>query len=131
MSELPEYLIDRVFEAPRELVWRAWTDPDILHRWYGPGVQTTIHQFDLKPGGTWLHTWESLQLYTVADPERYAQRFEHFAAFYESFYGQAYSVDPDEQFRLFDYPDLGLTLVGLNSCHNNDPLNRVGCINAE
>ena len=53
MAELPEYLIDREFDAPRDLVWRAWTDPDLLHRWYGPGVKTTIHEFDLKPGGVW------------------------------------------------------------------------------
>ena len=55
MSELPEYVFDRVFDAPREMVWRAWTDPEILQRWYGPGVETTIHKFDLKPGGMWLN----------------------------------------------------------------------------
>ena len=55
MSDLPEYILDRIFDAPRELVWRAWTDPEILHRWYGPGVETTIHQFDLQPGGMWLN----------------------------------------------------------------------------
>ena len=55
MSELPEYVFDRVFDAPREMVWRAWTDPELLHRWYGPGAETTIHRFDLKPGGMWLN----------------------------------------------------------------------------
>lgn len=55
MSELPEYIIDREFDAPREMVWRAWTDPELLARWYGPGVETTIHKFDLKPGGIWLN----------------------------------------------------------------------------
>ena len=55
MSELPEYIIDRIFDAPRELVWRAWTDPDLLHRWYGPNVETIIHKFDLRPGGSWLN----------------------------------------------------------------------------
>ena len=55
MSETPEYIFDRIFDAPRELVWRAWTDPDLLHRWYGPGAETIIHNFDLKPGGTWLN----------------------------------------------------------------------------
>lgn len=53
MSELPEYIIDRVFDAPREMVWRAWTNPDLLSRWYGPGVDTLVHEFDLKPGGVW------------------------------------------------------------------------------
>ena len=55
MSETSEYILDRVFDAPRELVWRAWTDPELLARWYGPGVETIIHNFDLKPGGTWLN----------------------------------------------------------------------------
>lgn len=55
MSELPEYVVDREFDAPREMVWRAWTDPELLARWYGPGVETIIHKFDLKPGGEWLN----------------------------------------------------------------------------
>ena len=55
MSDLPEYVLDRIFDAPRTLVWRAWTDPEILHRWYGPNIETIIHKFDLKPGGSWLN----------------------------------------------------------------------------
>ena len=55
MSDLPEFVLDREFDAPRDLVWRAWTDPDLLHQWYGPNIETVIHQFDLKPGGTWLN----------------------------------------------------------------------------
>jgi len=55
MSELPEYKLERIFDAPRDLVWRAWTDPDLLHRWYGPGAETIIHKFDLQPGGLWLN----------------------------------------------------------------------------
>jgi len=52
---MPEYILDRLFEAPREMVWRAWTDPELLHRWYGPNIETVIHKFDLKPGGSWLN----------------------------------------------------------------------------
>lgn len=55
MSDQPQYLLDRIFDAPRDMVWRAWTDPDLLQRWYGPGVETTIHKFDLQPGGLWLN----------------------------------------------------------------------------
>ena len=55
MSELPEYVLDREFDAPRDLVWRAWTDPELLNRWYGPGAETIIHKFDLQPGGQWLN----------------------------------------------------------------------------
>ncbi len=55
MSDLPEFVLDREFDAPRELVWRAWTDPNFLQRWYGPGVETVIHKFDLEPDGVWLN----------------------------------------------------------------------------
>lgn len=55
MNELPEFVLERTFDAPRALVWRAWSDPDLLHRWYGPNVETIIHKFDLKPGGSWLN----------------------------------------------------------------------------
>jgi len=54
MSDLPTYVLERVFDAPRELVWKAWTDPKLLPRWYGPNVETIIHRLELKPGGLWL-----------------------------------------------------------------------------
>jgi len=55
MTDLPEFVLDREFDAPRELVWRAWTDPTYLQRWYGPGVETVIHKFELEPEGVWLN----------------------------------------------------------------------------
>jgi uncharacterized protein YndB with AHSA1/START domain len=54
MSDLPTYVLERVFDAPRELVWKTWTDPKLLPRWYGPNVETIIHRLELKPGGRWL-----------------------------------------------------------------------------
>lgn len=55
MTDLPKYINDRVFNAPRAMVWKAWTEPELLARWYGPGVETIIHEFDLRPGGQWLN----------------------------------------------------------------------------
>ena len=44
----------RVLDAPRELVWRAWTDPKHLAQWWGPnGFTTTTSAFDFRPGGVW------------------------------------------------------------------------------
>ncbi len=44
----------RVFNAPRELVFQAWTDPDQLVQWWGPkGFTNTFHEFDMRPGGIW------------------------------------------------------------------------------
>lgn len=54
MSELPTYVLDRVFDAPRDLVWKTWTDPKLLPRWYGPGADTIVHSLDVTPGGLWL-----------------------------------------------------------------------------
>lgn len=55
MTDLPTFIVDRDFKAPRSLVWRAWTDPELLAHWYGPGVETVIHKFELKPEGVWLN----------------------------------------------------------------------------
>lgn len=54
MTDLPTFVLERTFDAPIELVWRTWTEPELLARWYGPGVETIVHQFDPKPGGLWL-----------------------------------------------------------------------------
>jgi uncharacterized protein YndB with AHSA1/START domain len=44
----------RVFDAPRELVFAAWSDPNHLAQWWGPnGFTTTTHTFDKRPGGVW------------------------------------------------------------------------------
>ena len=44
----------RVFDAPRELVFAAFTDPKHLAQWWGPnGFTTTTHSFDFRPGGVW------------------------------------------------------------------------------
>ncbi|MGD9979482.1 MAG: SRPBCC domain-containing protein [Hyphomonadaceae bacterium] len=51
MNELPTYVLERSFTAPRELVWQAWTDEKLFARWYGPNVETIIHQQDLRGGG--------------------------------------------------------------------------------
>ena len=47
-------VITRVFDAPRELVWEAWTDPRHVVHWWGPnGFTTTIEKMDVRPGGVW------------------------------------------------------------------------------
>lgn len=45
---------DRLLDAPRELVFLAFTDPKHLVQWWGPnGFTTTTHSFDFRPGGVW------------------------------------------------------------------------------
>ena len=49
-----EIVLSRVFDAPRELVWQAFTEPDRLAQWWGPlGFSTRTQRMELKPGGTW------------------------------------------------------------------------------
>lgn len=55
MTDLPTYVLERTFDAPRALVWKTWTDPALLARWYGPNVETVIHKLDVAPGGVWLN----------------------------------------------------------------------------
>jgi uncharacterized protein YndB with AHSA1/START domain len=44
----------REFDAPRALVFSAWTDPKHLAQWWGPhGFTTTTYDFDFRPGGIW------------------------------------------------------------------------------
>jgi uncharacterized protein YndB with AHSA1/START domain len=52
-----EIFITRVVDAPRELVFEAWTRPEHLAKWWGPrGFTTTTHAFDFRVGGQWQHT---------------------------------------------------------------------------
>lgn len=49
-----EIVSSRVFDAPRELVFRAWAEPEHLAKWWGPkGFTNTFHEFDFRPGGVW------------------------------------------------------------------------------
>jgi uncharacterized protein YndB with AHSA1/START domain len=49
-----EIVLSREYDAPRELVFDAWTDPRQVVEWWGPdGFRTTIHEMDVRPGGAW------------------------------------------------------------------------------
>ncbi len=69
MTELPTYVLERVFNAPRELVWKTWTDAELLPRWYGPGAKSIVHRIDVKPGGMWLNEmqWGGRSMYQRVD----------------------------------------------------------------
>jgi len=54
-SEERELVIERVFDAPRELVWKAWTEPERVMRWWGPkGYTSPAAEIDLRVGGKYL-----------------------------------------------------------------------------
>ena len=59
---IPQVIIARDFGAPRDLVYRAHVDPELLVRWLGPrDLVTTIDHFDARNGGTWRYTQKDPQ----------------------------------------------------------------------
>ena len=56
----PVIVITRMFAAPRELVWRAITDPKHVAQWYGgQGFTSPVCEMDVRPGGTWRHVMQA------------------------------------------------------------------------
>ncbi|GAB2549012.1 SRPBCC family protein [Leucobacter ruminantium] len=56
-AEAPQFTITRVFDAPRDLVWRAWTEPAELAQWLHPfGVSTDSVSYDVRVGGRYRYT---------------------------------------------------------------------------
>jgi uncharacterized protein YndB with AHSA1/START domain len=74
----------RVFDAPRELVWKVWTDPEHVGKWWGPnGFSTTTFSMDVRPGGQWRFVMHGpdgrdyqnkITYLEVVKPERLAYR---------------------------------------------------------
>ncbi len=63
-----EILITREFDAPKALVYRAWTTPELVKRWYGAGHgEVTVAEIDLRVGGRWR--------YVVADAYGFSGEF--------------------------------------------------------
>ncbi|MGN9838425.1 SRPBCC family protein [Nonomuraea sp. H19] len=56
MTQTAAYDLTRIFDARRELVWAAWTDPERFSRWFGPRTMATPVgriTLDARPGGIW------------------------------------------------------------------------------
>jgi uncharacterized protein YndB with AHSA1/START domain len=51
-----EIVLERVFDAPCELVWKAWTTPELVAQWWGPtGFTNTVIKMEVCTGGVWEH----------------------------------------------------------------------------
>ncbi|MDE1762123.1 MAG: SRPBCC domain-containing protein, partial [Candidatus Micrarchaeota archaeon] len=51
-NEPKELRITRTFDAPRDIVWKAWTDPKLVQKWWGPrGVTNPVCEVDARVGG--------------------------------------------------------------------------------
>jgi len=88
---LPEH--ERTFDAPRERVWKAFTDPELVPRWWGPhGTTTTVVEMDVRPGGTWRYVSRASDRDDV------------------TFYGEYLEVDPPKRLEwtfMFDVEGVG------------------------
>ncbi|MCL4531967.1 MAG: SRPBCC family protein [Actinobacteria bacterium] len=79
-----EVRIERVFNAPRDRVWRAFTDPELVAQWWGRGNKLDIERMVVERGGHWRyveHTPEGAQGFEgryreVTPPERLVRTFE-------------------------------------------------------
>jgi uncharacterized protein YndB with AHSA1/START domain len=60
VNETERMVITRVFDAPRELVWKAWTDPKYVMQWWGPkGFTAPVCKMDFRVGGKFLCSMRS------------------------------------------------------------------------
>ena len=76
----PDFVISRVFDAPRDLVWKAFTEPERMKEWWGPkGFTVIASKMDLRPGGTYHYgmkapdgsaMWGKFVYREVVAPER-------------------------------------------------------------
>ncbi len=92
-SEGGDLVYERTFDAPREMVWKAHTDPQLIGRWWGPhGTTTKVGEMDLGPGGKWR--------YVSSAPDRDDIEF----------YGEYLEIVPPERIRwtfMFDVEGVG------------------------
>jgi uncharacterized protein YndB with AHSA1/START domain len=75
-----ELFIERIFDAQRELLWQAWTEPERLMRWWGPkGFTMSVAKMDFRPGGVFHYgmrspnghaMWGKFVYYEIVAPER-------------------------------------------------------------
>jgi uncharacterized protein YndB with AHSA1/START domain len=80
------FTMTRIFDAPRDLVWKVYTDPNLVPRWWGLRSDTTIvDRMDVKPGGIWRYVQKDAEgneyafngVYKeVQAPERLVYTFE-------------------------------------------------------
>lgn len=81
------FTMSRIFDAPRKLVWKVCTDPEMIPKWWGPRQYTTVVDvMDLKVGGKWRYVQTDAEgnehafngVFTeITPPERLAYTFEY------------------------------------------------------
>jgi uncharacterized protein YndB with AHSA1/START domain len=92
-SDGGDLAFERTFDASREKVWKAFTDPDLIPHWWGKhGTTTIVAEMDVRPGGKWRY------INRAPDRDEVA------------FYGEYLEVDPPRGFKwtfMFDVEGVG------------------------
>jgi uncharacterized protein YndB with AHSA1/START domain len=92
-SDGGDLTFERTFDAPREKVWKAITDPEAVPHWWGKhGTTTIVEEMDVRPGGKWRYV------------SRAGDRDD------VTFYGEYLEVDPPRGFKwtfMFDVEGIG------------------------
>ncbi|MFB9837669.1 SRPBCC family protein [Actinoallomurus acaciae] len=84
---IPQIVITRRFDAPRDLVFRAYTEPELLSRWLGPRDHTmTVERYEARDGGRWRYVGEDAE--------------GHLHGFHGIFHG---TPSPDGMVQTFEY----------------------------
>lgn len=83
-----------------------------------------------RPQSKLRWSWRDLCFYRITDEKLYEGRLDNFAQLQSRFYHgkRLFQRSPKSQISIFDFGQLNLTVVALNSCYNNDPFNRMGSI---
>jgi hypothetical protein len=137
-------LADRFFDGDRERIILAPGNHDVSM----PHVAQAIRPVDIpseadkkriliqkifEHESVYRLNLPELSVYEIINQELYNQRFEPYANFYERFYGgcRKFSLVPEDQYSIHEFPNLGVCIVSLSSCLDNDLFNRTGAISVE
>jgi uncharacterized protein YndB with AHSA1/START domain len=79
-----EILVERIFDAPRDIVWAAFTRPELIAQWWGRGNKLDVERFEVERGGHWRFVEHGPEgdagfegrFREVSPPERLVQTFE-------------------------------------------------------
>lgn len=121
-AALRDIVIERVFDAPRELVWQAWTNPEHVMRWWGPKDFTSpTCQIDLRVGGKYIFSMQwpggGDKMYStgtyleIVPPER--------LVYTDSFSDADGNVKSGADYGMENYPEMITITVTLESMGDN------------
>ena len=92
-SDEGDLVFERIFDAPRDKVWKAFMDPEAIPRWWGKhGTTTIVEEMDVRPGGKWRYVSRAGDREDV------------------TFYGEYLEVDPPKGYKwtfMFDVEGVG------------------------